>query len=678
MYITRHPTALQHLNSLPKTPALAAYLARTRDLASSVTHAWDLPSLLIKPVQRLLKYSLLLTAILEETPDDHPDKENLKLAKRNMEEVAMGVNEGRRRREVVKEVLNRSGTEGLKKKVAAVGVSIPVNLQRMGGSLRRPKVKDGNEEEAQVKLMGRELQICVQFMRDLYKRAIEWSASVLELDRSLSNWAVSFAGVLGLAEDAQSEAFDAFLFVLHEHMQPLCEDLDSLVKSRVLVDLTKLVESTQSPLRLLEVMSELRPLHYNLLNINIAKARPAAALLEASQSFVALRGQLFAELPQYLALLERGLTACLVQLSLLQVKFWAEMREKWADLWEALKAEDELNVGADETETVWWGKWSRVEESMNALFILSQQRKFPAPTLAVEVPHQYLVTPPSATLSQFEEILNMVPGEVGREERWPASSPVISNMLSTLEPATFQIPRQHQRRDSREDAQSVRRAVWRTESKSYDEEDEDWDRYRSVRTPTSTSAPSSPARTKSAPSNLNTNGRIGLPTFSTTASTPARADDAHLLRPDADHQRERLPRRPSLRQKLSGALRPSSRGPSPSRKSRPSTEPASHRDYHNPSTWSASDRARWQQATAKYLCRVVHPSVTPPGAQYRDVPFFSLEVNQTFEVLHEFGHPSAYADLPLYVDDGEDCLMLVRDGRGRIGWALASFLIPID
>ncbi|KAJ3485156.1 hypothetical protein NLJ89_g11922 [Agrocybe chaxingu] len=54
-YITRHPTALQHLHSLPQTPALTAYLTHTQTIASALSHAWDLASLLIKPVQRLLK-----------------------------------------------------------------------------------------------------------------------------------------------------------------------------------------------------------------------------------------------------------------------------------------------------------------------------------------------------------------------------------------------------------------------------------------------------------------------------------------------------------------------------------------------------------------------------------------------------------------------------------------------
>jgi len=79
-----------------------------------------------------------------------------------------------------------------------------------------------------------------------------------------------------------------------------------------------------------------------------------------------------------------------------------------------------------------------------------------------------------------------------------------------------------------------------------------------------------------------------------------------------------------------------------------------------------------------YACRVVHPCDPPDGVSYRNLPFFTLRVNTVFEVLKEFGHPSLHEDLPLYVDDGEDCLLLVRDSVGDIGWSLASFLIPLD
>ena len=90
IYITKQPAAREHLDSLPKTEALKDYLAHTQALAQSLSHAWDLPSLLIKPVQRLMKYPLLLSAIIDETPTTHPDKENLKKARERMEEVTQG------------------------------------------------------------------------------------------------------------------------------------------------------------------------------------------------------------------------------------------------------------------------------------------------------------------------------------------------------------------------------------------------------------------------------------------------------------------------------------------------------------------------------------------------------------------------------------------------------------
>lgn len=104
-YITRHPSAVSHLNSLSQTPALTTYLAETHNLAQSYTHAWDLPSLLIKPVQRLLKYPLLLSAIIDDTPPGET-RDKLCLARDKVEEVARSVNEGRRRIEVVKSLLN--------------------------------------------------------------------------------------------------------------------------------------------------------------------------------------------------------------------------------------------------------------------------------------------------------------------------------------------------------------------------------------------------------------------------------------------------------------------------------------------------------------------------------------------------------------------------------------------
>ena len=102
----------------------------------------------------MLKYPLLLAAIIDETPKDHGDRENIKLAKEKMEAVARGVNKGRRRWEVVQEVLTGKPGECAKKKSGLnVGVAASVDLGRMK-SLESVKAKEGNEEAVQVEIMG--------------------------------------------------------------------------------------------------------------------------------------------------------------------------------------------------------------------------------------------------------------------------------------------------------------------------------------------------------------------------------------------------------------------------------------------------------------------------------------------------------------------------------------------
>nr|XP_056712131.1 intersectin-2 [Euleptes europaea] len=58
-----------------------------------------LSSFLLKPMQRITRYPLLIKSILENTPETHPDYTNLKLALERAEELCSQVNEGVREKE---------------------------------------------------------------------------------------------------------------------------------------------------------------------------------------------------------------------------------------------------------------------------------------------------------------------------------------------------------------------------------------------------------------------------------------------------------------------------------------------------------------------------------------------------------------------------------------------------
>ncbi|KAA1476965.1 hypothetical protein DENSPDRAFT_785820 [Dentipellis sp. KUC8613] len=680
-YITRHPTAVEHLNKLPQTPALQAYLSRTRDLAASLTHAWDLPSLLIKPVQRLLKYSLLLNAIIEETPDAHPDKENLRKAKQMMERVSHSVNEGQRRREIVKEVLTSgktSAAELLKKKGLTLAVTASVSFGRVKGKPALSKAE--NEEADEVARMEKQMKDAETFMQTFAKEAVDWSKTVTQLTAILRDWAVGFAEVIGLSSEANSEAFDAFLHVVDPRLLALCTDLEAVIKDVLLPQLTLLVNSLAEPLTLLEAMHSFEPYHHTLLNHNVSKGRPAPALLEASTSYIALRGQLHTELPAYLALLRRGTALATQQVAAWQARFWQDVRALWGELWDALRVEGEMNAGSGETERVWRLRWAEVERDMAAIAILR-----PPPPRSVAAKRPSTSNAKTVAAVRTETVASML-GSL--EPVHISTSPIADSFTSYRSRAgtgpsssisTESAPRRGglTRRPSEESLRSIRSAKSGRSSTKSSRPVQEIDEWSPIDASCSTSRPTNPPRRKSMPIPLRKSSSSGK-LLDGLSRTP-------IYEPENEHEQDGARGRPgratSLRQNMMDTFRPSisRRSSSRSRKNReydPAPPYVSAPSQLQPQSQVVSPK--WRHARTLYACRVIHECQPPDGVAYFGLPFFRLELGAVFGILREAGHPSTHRDLPLYVDDGDDCLLLARDERGEIGWVLASFLYPVD
>ncbi|KAI0041090.1 hypothetical protein FA95DRAFT_1501923 [Auriscalpium vulgare] len=649
-YITHHPEAVDHLNKLPQTPALIAYLAHTRTLASSLTHAWDLPSLLIKPVQRLLKYSLLLNAVVEETPDKHPDKANLRRAKAMMEAVSHAVNEGQRRREIVKEVLAAGKpSEVLKKR----GLNAPV--VSLGRVKPRP-VSEENAESEEVARMERQIREAEGFAKALAKESTVWGKSVQTLVEGLREWALGFGRVLGLSPEATSEAFDAFILVVDPSLMDLCGDLQALIRDQLLPQLSLLVNTATAPICLLDAMHMLEPHHYGLLHHNIAKGRPMAVVLEASRSYLALRAQLHEDLPRYIALLRRGITLCVQQLAKWQAQFYRDVRERWGELWDALRVEGEMNAGAEETARVWRQRWSEVEKDLLTLNILHPEKSVlkakPAPP------------PPSPTAVRTLAVASLF----GALE--PPGAPAIYNIS---EPSALRS------RGSGSAATSSRKNLARQTS------DESLRSIRSAKSGKSSKSKEQPAPKTAQQQHPR---RQSMPAPLHKASSQGRLLEAVASQDMIGEERGRTKAglgfieslKPSLTRRSSSRNSMSGKRPTPS----PRSATFSGAEHYSAPPPPPSPQVRltvsskWHSAPPLYSCRVIHACDPPDGVSYYGLPFFPLYLGDVFEVLKEAGHPSRHPDLPLYVDDGDDCLLLARDAHRDLGWVLASFLYPVD
>jgi hypothetical protein len=84
---------------------LSQYSSECKELSQGLTNAWDLPSLLIKPVQRCLKYPLFIQSLLGCTSIDHPDRPALEQASVRILKVAEDINELKRRQEMVSRIV---------------------------------------------------------------------------------------------------------------------------------------------------------------------------------------------------------------------------------------------------------------------------------------------------------------------------------------------------------------------------------------------------------------------------------------------------------------------------------------------------------------------------------------------------------------------------------------------
>ena len=694
-YITKHSSAIEHLNNLPQTPALTQYLAHTSTLAQSLTHAWDLSSLLIKPVQRLLKYSLLLSAIIDETPNSHPDKDDLKKARVQMEEVAHGVNEGRRRREVVKEVLMgvpfiKSGEAKAKKKGLNVGVAASVNLGRIK-SIRAAafKVKEGaeaNEEAARVARLGEELRRQDAFVRQFAKDALLWARSMTAFFEALQQWAHAFGATIGVDHEAKSEAFDAFVELIQHGLIRACKNTEESIELELLMQLQRLRDSANAPERLLEAMRTLEPLHYGLLNFNVSKTRPPPQLLEASKSYVALRAQLHAELPKYLELLDKGIQVCLDAFRRTQVQLWTRIKGQWSELWDALRMDEEERGSAEQTMVIWHQRYDEVHAQLEGLNItrkpLRDKDKGPhRPT------HRARGRSFTGSIDTHSTTSTVVLGSMASLEIAHMYAPSTRSSQTLVgSPTSMQTSFSEKKRSS-ESLHSKRSTKSSGSQPKHYDEAQSYSEFlqQCAERHAESEVPLSPPISLPMPLRKSTShGRL----LDSSGEAEANASSSsHCLAHQWEHPvvedgRGRSPRKPGFKRRLTDTLRTGNSSSSRHRRSPSLPSMSSVNLSPRPSPAQSSfdldprDPAL-QRIPTLYECIVVFPLSPPYPVVYRGLPFFSLRPGQVYGIMVEEGHPSAFPDLPLKVDDGVDCLMMVRSERGEVGWALASFLQPV-
>uniref|UniRef100_A0A3Q3DRV6 Rho guanine nucleotide exchange factor 38 n=1 Tax=Hippocampus comes TaxID=109280 RepID=A0A3Q3DRV6_HIPCM len=147
IYCYHHDDANMVLESYEKEEGIKQHFTTCVLAMKGKPHLLDMGSLLIKPVQRIMKYPLLLGELWQATPEDHPDSRPLQEAFTATKIINININEFKRRKDIVMKYKN-SEDEGTLRKLHKFNIhSIRKKGDRFAGYLKiltgvEPQVRD--------------------------------------------------------------------------------------------------------------------------------------------------------------------------------------------------------------------------------------------------------------------------------------------------------------------------------------------------------------------------------------------------------------------------------------------------------------------------------------------------------------------------------------------------------
>uniref|UniRef100_A0A4W6CDF7 Dynamin-binding protein n=1 Tax=Lates calcarifer TaxID=8187 RepID=A0A4W6CDF7_LATCA len=326
IYCQNHDDAISLLESYEKDENIQRHVLECLDRLRAIYRDWgktnyiNLGSFLIKPVQRVMRYPLLLMELLGATPESHHDRPQLTEALQAVKEINVNINEYKRRKDLV--VKYRKGDEDtFIDKISKLSMhSIIKKSNRVSSHLKHltgisPQIKDEAFDEAEKKFRLQE-RLIKSFIRNisLYLQHIRESASVKVLA------AISFCDIYTERSMLDPERFQrAHRCISDKQFTQFKERTETLVIN----PLTQLLLMFAGPHKLIQKRFD------KLLDYDNCKERAdrlkdrrvQEELQVARNNYEALNAQLLDELPKFHSAAEELFTGCVTAFAQAQKDF---------------------------------------------------------------------------------------------------------------------------------------------------------------------------------------------------------------------------------------------------------------------------------------------------------------------------------------------------------------------
>ncbi|XP_010002417.1 PREDICTED: rho guanine nucleotide exchange factor 38 [Chaetura pelagica] len=307
IYCYRHDDAHTMLESYEKDEELKQHLRHCVQSLKKIyeeqgkPNLMDMGSLMIKPVQRVMKYPLLLCELLNSTPSSHPDHKVLQDALFAMKNINVNINELKRRKDLVLKYKKNDDDETLKEKFSRLNIhSISKKSKRVTSHLKiltggEPQVKDQtfNKEEKLFRSLEKTVKLCVKNI----------SLSSQHLQDSIHLSAQNITGLQEILQD-RDEVNDCLK--KRNNTANLCEDLMAQLDRLVLTPLSALQALFSGPQKLIQKRYD------KLLDYNSYLQKSSGEELDlAKKDYEALNAQLVEELQVFNRAAKKMVLNCL-------------------------------------------------------------------------------------------------------------------------------------------------------------------------------------------------------------------------------------------------------------------------------------------------------------------------------------------------------------------------------
>ncbi|XP_030610707.1 dynamin-binding protein isoform X2 [Archocentrus centrarchus] len=315
LYCQNHDDAISLLETYEKDENIQRNVLECLERLRAIYREWgktnyiNLGSFLIKPVQRVMRYPLLLTELLGATPESHHDRDQLTKAVQAVKQINVNINEYKRRKDLV--VKYRKGDEDtFIDKISKLSMhSIIKKSNRVSSHLKHltgfsPQIKDAAFDEIENKFRLQE-RLIKSFIRDisLYLQHIREAASVKVLA------AISFCDIYTERSVLDPDRFQR----AHRHISDKqFTEFKERTEALVINPLTQLLLMFAGPHKLIQKRFD------KLLDYDNCKERAdrfkdrriQEELQVARNTYEALNAQLLDELPKFHSVAEELFTGC--------------------------------------------------------------------------------------------------------------------------------------------------------------------------------------------------------------------------------------------------------------------------------------------------------------------------------------------------------------------------------